>query len=572
MNPTQYLKASDGTGNASVATIQSVRAVNATTLIVDTTQGMPDKFFASMGTPHTFTDPVTGEEITTISEATAVDFAGHIDGNNIEIDDIAPGYTDNGSAIGDIIVIRPTTSWADAVAGATEDMEQFIEEQGDWRLLAVPTVTAQNGQKETVLTFTGVDYTDRIQAGTKLKVDRTGTVPTQCADFEASSSQYASKSSPTGITFADDFTVEAWVKLESYSSGGTILSRRNAADTDGWYLEVSSSGQIVLGVEAGTNYEFVRTYQSIPTNRWVHVAAHLDLSSSTGAVYINGSVVPTEYPFSVITSLGQAGDLQIAAAMSGTFLDSGVHDVRLWSGIRTATQIKDNYLNYPTDTTGLIGWWKLDGNFNDSSSNANNLTAFGGVTATTLDNPKHATEYVKVTKSEYTGGNTLVTVFGGTDHGIPSEVVAAPHYSGLGAPIGFPASNGKWITEVIYNLASVGTTGTTYVQDQGRQLSISSGQWNLKFIGSLERNFPGGGTAFGALSTSTSSVSHEALRVQTYFGNAGHLIMPFSVEAKNIELSSSTTFYAIVKSDSGGGTTTLRGDFNCLHLIAELAY
>lgn len=110
------LKASDGTGNASVATVQSVRSSGATTLVVDTVQGINTKFHATMGTPHTFVDPVTSETITVISEATAVDFAGHVDGSNLEIDTIAPGFTDAGSAVNDIVIIKPTTQWADQVA------------------------------------------------------------------------------------------------------------------------------------------------------------------------------------------------------------------------------------------------------------------------------------------------------------------------------------------------------------------------------------------------------------------------------------------------------------------------
>lgn len=107
------IKASDGSGNASVATVQSSRSPGATTLSVDTTTGIPATFFGTMGTPHTFTDPVTSETITVISEATAVDFYGHVDAGNLEIDTIAPGYTDAGSEVGDIVVIRPTTQYAD---------------------------------------------------------------------------------------------------------------------------------------------------------------------------------------------------------------------------------------------------------------------------------------------------------------------------------------------------------------------------------------------------------------------------------------------------------------------------
>jgi hypothetical protein len=117
----ERIKGSDGSGNASVATVQSTRSGGASTIIVDTVLGINTVGFeASMGTPHTFTDPITSETITVISEATAVDFTGHVDGSNLEIDTIAPGYVDNGSAVGDIIIIRPTTQWSDNLAETLE--------------------------------------------------------------------------------------------------------------------------------------------------------------------------------------------------------------------------------------------------------------------------------------------------------------------------------------------------------------------------------------------------------------------------------------------------------------------
>lgn len=114
------IKASDGTGPASIATVQSTRAALSSTIVVDTVDNINTTFYGTMGTPHTFVDPVTSETITVISEATAVDFDGHVDGSNLEIDNIAPGYTDNGSEVGDIIIIKPTTQWADNVAETLE--------------------------------------------------------------------------------------------------------------------------------------------------------------------------------------------------------------------------------------------------------------------------------------------------------------------------------------------------------------------------------------------------------------------------------------------------------------------
>lgn len=97
-------------------TVQTLRSAGASSIFVNTVSGAPAKFYGSMGTPHNFTDPITGETITVISDATCVDFAGHIDTGHIEIDAIAPGQTDIGSKVGDIIVIRPVTEWANNLA------------------------------------------------------------------------------------------------------------------------------------------------------------------------------------------------------------------------------------------------------------------------------------------------------------------------------------------------------------------------------------------------------------------------------------------------------------------------
>lgn len=115
MQSIAYIPGSDGVANASLMTISTVRAPLASTILVNTVANVPDKFYASMGTPNTFTDPITSETITVISEATAVDFAGHIDSGHLEIDAIAPGYTDTGSKVGDIVIIRPITEWANNV-------------------------------------------------------------------------------------------------------------------------------------------------------------------------------------------------------------------------------------------------------------------------------------------------------------------------------------------------------------------------------------------------------------------------------------------------------------------------
>lgn len=146
MNPSiDALKASDGSGNASVATIQNARSPLATTIQVDTVAGINDNFVATMGTPHTFIDPVTSEEITVVSEETAIDFRGHVDGSDLEIDEIAPGYTDNGSEVGDIVIIRPNTQWADLVA---EVLEVSHNDDGTLKVADAGSIKDANGNEQ----------------------------------------------------------------------------------------------------------------------------------------------------------------------------------------------------------------------------------------------------------------------------------------------------------------------------------------------------------------------------------------------------------------------------------------
>jgi len=138
MQSIAYIPGSNGAGNASQMTVQNVRSPGASDILVNTVTGVPTKFYGSMGEPHTFTDPVTSEIITIISEATAVDFAGHIDTGKIVIDEIAPGYVDTrGSLVGDIVVVRPITEWANNIFNV---LNQSLNDDGTVKNTAIPNV------------------------------------------------------------------------------------------------------------------------------------------------------------------------------------------------------------------------------------------------------------------------------------------------------------------------------------------------------------------------------------------------------------------------------------------------
>jgi len=86
--------------------------------------------------------------------------------------------------------------------------DSFVASNGNgWvDLLSTPNTITALGNRSYSMVFNSNDLTDTLSPGMRLKATRTVTAPTQCADLEASSSQYFTKATPSGMTFTDDFT------------------------------------------------------------------------------------------------------------------------------------------------------------------------------------------------------------------------------------------------------------------------------------------------------------------------------------------------------------------------------
>lgn len=106
MDDYSKLSASDGTGEAVVANIESDRSIAAVTLDVDNVDNWPTDFICVTGTlnPNNYID-----------NSSMTIFYGHIDAGNIVIDSFAPGYTDVGNTAGQIAIIKPTTEWVNQI-------------------------------------------------------------------------------------------------------------------------------------------------------------------------------------------------------------------------------------------------------------------------------------------------------------------------------------------------------------------------------------------------------------------------------------------------------------------------
>lgn len=107
----QHLRASDGTGEAVLAHIDSPRNPGSTVLSLDNVENWSGKALIVTGTPaaNGFVSPV-GMKV----------MYGHLDSGDFIIDGYAPGYADNGNTTQEVALIKMTTSWADTLVNLLE--------------------------------------------------------------------------------------------------------------------------------------------------------------------------------------------------------------------------------------------------------------------------------------------------------------------------------------------------------------------------------------------------------------------------------------------------------------------
>lgn len=154
----------------------------------------------------------------------------------------------------------------------------------------------------------------------------------------------------------------------------------------------------------------------------------------------------------------------------------------------------------------------------------------------------------------YSGGATLVTVYGGTDYTLVNAAITTPFYSHVKSPFGFPVAPDKWT--VTYsntsNASQASAVQNTWYNPSSQLLSVPIGAWK-------------GYTQFGissptglieiqaALSTSTSSVSNSDYLAYLYtasnYQTDGYTINVLITET------SKTTHYLIIRTLTTGSPT-----------------
>lgn len=547
---------------------------------------------------------------------TQTDWTGIVSGNTITNLTLTGG-TDQTYNPGAIVDPGPTAAWAkdlyDCLSG-------FANQNGTLQTAAVqaalnlgntpsagwtpigatPSYSANNGAHEFVITFP-IDLTSTLNKGMKIQFTRSTTPNTQCGAFQASSSQYATKASPAGITFTGNWAAEALVYLNSYPGGstpsGAVIGRYNNETTSGFGFQIHADGSIQAFYYNASGSTSLGSTRALALKRWYHIATSVNVSAKTAVMAINGESVPTQSYASSATSVVQNSDnLSVGADHTGlasTFLDGYLAEVRLWGTNIPLSQIQSNQgINLTGSETNLIGLWPMNGNFNDKTTNANNMTATNGAVATqtfsTINGgttneptpgPMNSVEYGFVTDvSIFTGGITTVKVFTGTDYVIPNAGLSASQYSISRSPFGFPAGRDKWKVDCIMRSDGVqaSVVNATWYNIGSMQLAVPTGEWKLGYQFPVRgSNSTGQSDVVSALSTSNNASTIPAFQARSYISASNINLMTLQNRSNDINLGALTTYYAVQQNCGGGGSETMGiygGSDGDAYITAESAY
>ncbi len=218
------------------------------------------------------------------------------------------------------------------------------------------------------------------------------------------------------ITTGSSYTMEAWIKHEGNTTASNIISSYN----NPFFI---SSNTLYAGV--AMNYSVVTSPNTIPQNKWTHVAVSFDNATKSMILYVNGTQVSTGTAASGFTLSGAepiyVGSHTLANFSPVSFFKGNIDEVRIWNTVRTPSEIQDNMFNELSGTESNL---KAYYNFNQGTAGGTN-TSIGTLTdkSTTANNASLSLLNLTGTSSNFvTGfipdiaasGNATSLVAGGT--------------------------------------------------------------------------------------------------------------------------------------------------------------
>jgi len=185
--------------------------------------------------------------------------------------------------------------------------------------------------------------------------------------------------------------------------------------------------------------------------------------------------------------------------------------------------------------------------------------------------------FVITAVSTFSGGNTTITIYGGTDYTLANAAISSPYWSMLKAPFGFPTSPAKW-TETLTDSSrrdASGTTTATWFNAGSLSIQIPIGVWDVSYH-AMALSVRGTGTTMSTrvtLSTANNTESDPDLGIYAYVGSTITDLAVYGGRRKTLTLASKTQYFVNIWGGAASLTLlTMLNDFTPLRVNAVCAY
>ena len=195
----------------------------------------------------------------------------------------------------------------------------------------------------------------------------TGKAQNNSLNFDGAD-DYVSLANNFAFENTDQFSVEAWVNVSTVTGLQQIISKLDI-NFRGWGFQIMDSG-VLSGYLFSTlfiNQRYVEGTTNLVDGQWHHVAMTFD--GEDIVLYVDGILEPLsiEDKLGTLETVDNVGETHIgnydAEGVSGEFMIGNIDELRIWEGVRTVTQIVDNYQTELDGTeANLIGYYKMDEN------------------------------------------------------------------------------------------------------------------------------------------------------------------------------------------------------------------
>ena len=353
----------------------------------------------------------------------------------------------------------------------------------------------------------------------------------------------------------------------SMATGSTIqlLSLR---DSDGaLYFK---PGTPFVGQISGAN-AFVPHLPTLDNNNDIPLAGILRIGNVSGTRILWDSVLDVRqfYTGHVSAPTGSGYLESMRVSISGTLIGNAkeIDFYGNFSGTLVGNTVKI-YDKASAPTLSASGWADAPGTWSYSSASApnfvvsintdvTNILGLGMRIKLTQGTIKY---FIVVNIGVYSGGVTLVTLYGGTNYTLVNSAISNIFYSPMKLPQGFPYNPALWsvLTSDNVQRSISNPTGTVWYNLGNISTTIPLGLWDISYslivnIGGIPYSLGSIASIFSTLSTSNNTESDSSWTRKT---NASPVVsVANSMYARQTILASGTlTYYILSKTNGMSGT------------------